>query len=346
MRNLCRCRNQLLRIQRLNCNRHDAQPHPRSIRVQILILGSGAGGGFPQWNCNTPRSRAAREGQPGLKPRTQASIAVSTDGNRWLLVNASPDFRQQQQANPALWPQQGLRDSPIKAVMLSGGELDHIAGLLSMRERQPFQLYATRAVLDLLAANPVFDALHPSVVTRHAIALDCPFRPLDPQGRDLGLSVEAYAVPGKIPLFMEGAGDGNLRGSADTTVGLHIREDGGGNGLHFIPGCAAIDDGLRARLDGAGLLLFDGTLWRDDEMRQAGVGEKTGARMGHISITQLGDPDAPGCLLHELAGVHIDRRLLIHVNTTNPVLDELSAERAILRQHGWEVSEDGMILTA
>ncbi|VFR32058.1 Coenzyme PQQ synthesis protein B [plant metagenome] len=314
--------------------------------MQVLVLGAGAGGGFPQWNCNTPRSRAAREGHPALKPRTQASIAVSADGERWLLVNASPDFRQQQLAAPVLWPREGLRDSPIKAVTLTGGELDHITGLLSMRERQPFNLYATPAVLDLLARNPVFDALHPGAVQRSAIELDAPFRPHDPTGRPLGLTVRPYTVPGKVPLFMEaGAGD-DLRGSADTTVGLHIAEDGGGAGLHFIPGCAAIDDALRARLDGADLLLFDGTLWRDDEMQLAGVGEKTGARMGHISVTHLGDPDAPGGLLHALAGVAIGRRLLIHVNTTNPVLDERSAERALLRERGWDVAEDGMTLHA
>ncbi len=291
-----------------------------------------------------PRSRAAREGLPALKHRTQASIAISVDGDRWLLVNASPDFRQQQLATSALWPRKGLRDSPIKAVTLTGGELDHITGLLSMRERQAFCLYATSTVLDLLARNPVFDALHPDVVQRCAIELDVPFQPQDPDGRPLGMTVRPYAVPGKVPLFMEaGAGD-DLRGSADTTVGLHITEGGGGPGLHFIPGCAAIDDALRARLDGAALLLFDGTLWRDDEMLRAGVSEKTGARMGHISVTHLGDPDAPGGLLHELAGISIGQRLLIHVNNTNPVLDERSTERALLRERGWDVAEDGMAL--
>jgi len=320
--------------------------------MHVLVLGSGAGGGFPQWNCNTPRSRAVRAGHPGLKSRTQASIAVSADGERWLLVNASPDFRQQQLAAWDLWPRGHgedtpvLRDSPIKSVLLSGGEIDQIAGLLSMRERQPFTLYATGTVLDLLAANPIFDALAADVVARTPIALETPFAPCDPEGRPLGLTVEAYAVPGKVPLFMESGAGADLRGEAGTTVGLNIVcEHGRRAGLHFIPGCAAIDDTLRARIDGADLLLFDGTLWRDDEMRLLGVGEKTGARMGHVSMTGWGDPDAPGCALRELADVRIGRRLFIHVNTTNPVLDDASPERAVLRARGWDVAEDNMVLS-
>jgi len=319
--------------------------------MHVLVLGSGAGGGFPQWNCNTPRSRAVRAGHPGFKPRTQASIAVSSDGERWLLINASPDFRQQQLAAWDLWPKGAgegalLRDSPIKSVLLSGGEIDQIAGLLSMRERQAFTLYATETVLDVLAANPVFDALAPDVVARKPVVLDTPFVPCDPEGRALGLTVEAYAVPCKVPLFMESRAGHDLRGEAGTTIGLHIVcEQGRASGLHFIPGCAAIDDTLRARIDGADLLLFDGTLWRDDEMRLLGVGEKTGARMGHISMSAWGDPDAPGCTLRELAGIRIGRRLFIHVNTTNPVLDDASPERALLRARGWDVAEDNMVLS-
>jgi len=320
--------------------------------MHVLVLGSGAGGGFPQWNCNTPRSRAVRAGHPDLKARTQASIAVSADGERWLLINASPDFRQQQLAAWALWPGAGegsaarLRDSPIKAVLLSGGEIDQIAGLLSMRERQPFNLYATQTVLDVLAANPVFDALAADVVARKPVTLDIPFAPCDAEGRALGLTVTAYAVPGKVPLYLERGAGADLRGAEGTTIGLHIIcDDGRVGGLHFIPGCAAIDDALRARLEGADLLLFDGTLWRDDEMRLLGVGDKTGARMGHLSVTAHGDPDAPGCTLHDLQNVRIGQRLLIHVNTTNPVLDDTSPERALLRARGWDVAEDNMLLT-
>jgi len=137
-----------------------------------------------------------------------------------------------------------------------------------------------------------------------------------------------------------------LRGEAGTTIGLKIVcEQGRRAGLHFIPGCAAIDDALRARIDGADLLLFDGTLWRDDEMRLMGVGDKTGARMGHVSMSGWGDPDAPGCALRELNEVRIGRRLFIHVNTTNPVLDDASPERALLRAHGWDVAEDNMVLS-
>ncbi|KHL52550.1 MBL fold metallo-hydrolase, partial [Xanthomonas cannabis] len=163
--------------------------------MRIIVLGSAAGGGHPQWNCHTPASQRAWQQADGAQRRTQASIAVSADGQRWVLINASPDFRQQILATPALWPQQGLRHSPIEAVLLTSGEIDHIAGLLSMRESQPFSLHASSRVLDLLAQNPIFDAVNPHYVTRTPFALDTPL-PL------LGLQLTPFSVPGKVPLFM------------------------------------------------------------------------------------------------------------------------------------------------
>src|SRR5688500_7029497 len=158
------------------------------------VLGSAAGGGFPQWNCNAPTSKRAREGSARAKWRTQASVAVSADGERWVMLNASPDARQQFLQNQCLWPRKGLRDSPVRAVVLTSAEIDHVAGLLSMRESQPFVLWGTRRVLGLLAENPIFGALNPEFVERRAFALG---QPVDLAGSDgpLGLAMTAFAVP-------------------------------------------------------------------------------------------------------------------------------------------------------
>jgi pyrroloquinoline quinone biosynthesis protein B len=170
--------------------------------MKIVILGSAAGGGFPQWNCNTARSKAAREGVLRAKHRTQTSIAVSADGERWLLINASPDFRQQVLQTRALWPKTGLRDTPIKAALLTSAEIDHVAGLLSMRESQAFTLWASPSVHEILGENPIFGALSPRFVERRHFALDEAWEIYGSDG-SLGLTVEAFAVPGKVPLLPE-----------------------------------------------------------------------------------------------------------------------------------------------
>jgi pyrroloquinoline quinone biosynthesis protein B len=292
--------------------------------MQIVVLGSAAGGGHPQWNCHTPASLRAWHEAPGASRRTQASIAVSRDGERWVLINASPDFRQQVLATSALWPRDGLRHSPIAAVVLTSGEIDHIAGLLSMRESQRFTLYGSAPVLDMLRQNPVFDALNDDFVTR------LPFTP--GAAHDIaGLRIEPFSVPGKVPLFMESRSAGNLAGSAGETLGLAISD--GTHAFHYIPGCAAMTDDLRARLRGSALVFFDGTLWRDDELVAAGISHKTGQRMGHMSV------DAT---VAAFSGLGVSRKVFIHVNTTNPILDAHSPERASVAAHGWEVAHDGL----
>ncbi len=295
--------------------------------MRIIVLGSAAGGGHPQWNCHTPASLRAWHQTDGAQRRTQASIAV---GERWVLINASPDFRQQILATPALWPQHGLRHSPIEAVLLTSGEIDHIAGLLSMRESQRFTLHASSRVLDLLAQNPIFDAINPQYVTRQPFALDTPVPLLD-------LQLTPFSVPGKVPLFMESRSDGDLAGSNEETLGLTI--DDGQHRVHYVPGCAAMTDALRARLQGAELVFFDGTLWRDDEMVTLGVSQKTGHRMGHMSI------DGPDGTIAAFAPLDVARKIFIHINTTNPVLDIHSPQYASARASGWDVAHDGLEIT-
>ena len=296
--------------------------------MRIIVLGSAAGGGFPQWNGACPTGRRAWDGDPAARWRTQCSVAVSADGEGWVVLNAAPDLRQQILSTPALHPRRGPRDSPIEAVVLTSGEIDAIAGLLTLRERQPFSLYATGAVLGVLAANPMFQALHPSYVSRSPLELEQPVAVAP------GLSVLPFAVPGKVALFME-QGTPDVGAEGEDVIGLEVR-DGAGSGFFFVPGCAQVTEGLAERLRGASLLLFDGTLWTDDEMIRTGTGEKTGARMGHVSVS-----GSEGSIA-ALAGLDIGRRIFIHVNNTNPMLLEDSPERAEALAAGWEVAHDGM----
>jgi pyrroloquinoline quinone biosynthesis protein B len=303
--------------------------------MEVVVLGSAAGGGFPQWNCNAPLSKAARDGSIKTKWRTQASIAVSADGDRWLLVNASPDLRQQLMQTKALWPRKAPRHSPIDAVLLTSGEIDHVAGLLSLRESQAFTLWATPRILEILVENSIFGALNPDYVARKTFPLGTAFEPTGAHGA-LGFTVEACPVPGKVPLFLESRNQGNLGGMPEETVGLEITARNGAARFHYIPGCARMTPELRERLKGSALVFFDGTLWQNDEMIKLGIGQKTGARMGHMNIS--GEDGT----IAAFADLDVTRKVFIHVNTTNPVLDEGSPERAEITKQGWDVAEDGM----
>jgi pyrroloquinoline quinone biosynthesis protein B len=250
--------------------------------LHIVVLGAAAGGGFPQWNSNAPACQRARSGDPAAPARTQASIAISGDGVAWYVLNASPDLRAQINATPDMHPRDGLRSTPIRGVFLTSGEIDAIIGLLTLRERQPFGLYATEQVLGQLAANPIFSALDSTIVPRNTLVLDQPV-PLEPAG----LSITPFAVPGKVPLYAErGENPAEVLINGEN-IGLEIT-DGRARAL-FIPGCALMTDALRARIRGADAVFFDGTLWTDDEMIRAGLGSKTGHRMGHMSIADRPD---------------------------------------------------------
>ncbi|MBO1079447.1 pyrroloquinoline quinone biosynthesis protein PqqB [Roseomonas haemaphysalidis] len=306
--------------------------------LKLIVLGAGAGGGFPQWNSAGPGCRRARAGDPAALPRTQCSLAASADGERWVLLNAAPELLAQIAATPALHPRgDAVRHSPIAAVVLTGGEVDTLAGLLSLRERHAFALHGAVPTLAVLDANPIFRALDPALVPRRALPVGTPLALRDAAGTALGLTVEAFAVPGKVPLFLE-RGEDPGRADDGETIGLSLRA-GDGPAAFFIPGCAALTPALRERLRGAALVFFDGTLWRDDEMIRAGAGPKTGARMGHMSI------DGPDGTLAGFAGLGVARPVLVHLNNTNPVLLADSPERAAVVAAGWTVAEDGMEFT-
>lgn len=308
--------------------------------MRIRILGSGAGGGFPQWNCNCANCRAVRAGAPGFSARTQSSLAVSADGANWVLLNASPDLREQIAAAPDLAPAAGdpVRASPIKAVALTNGDVDHVAGLLNLREAQPFSVYAAGRVLQALAANPIFGILQQQLVPRVELSMDETV-PLHGAGADLGLSIRAFPVPGKIALYLEDRNAPNFGTSAGDTLGLEIIETKTGRSFFYIPGCAKVDEALAARLRGAALVFFDGTLFHENEMIEQGLMGKTGSRMGHVNMS--GDDGS----MAAFAPLDVARKIYVHINNSNPVLNANSREHAVAREAGWEIGADGMEVT-
>jgi pyrroloquinoline quinone biosynthesis protein B len=295
-------------------------------RLSAIVLGAAAGGGFPQWNCRCAVCRLAWAGDPRVMPRTQASLAVSGDDEGWVLINAAPDLRAQIAATAALQPRNEPRDSPIAAVMLTGAEVDQTAGLLCLRERQPFALHATPETLQAVADNPMFGVLARDVVTRRPVA----------HGESIalpgGLEAELFSVPGKVPLYLEGDSP-ELAAETGANVGIELRANGAR--LAYVPGAAAVPRELVERLARADVILFDGTLYTDDEMIRTGTGSKTGRRMGHMPIAGEG-----GSLL-ALAGLTA-RRIYCHINNTNPILVAGSPERAAVEAAGWEIAADGM----
>jgi pyrroloquinoline quinone biosynthesis protein B len=303
--------------------------------VRLIVLGAAAGGGFPQWNCNCANCRRARAGDPAALPRTQSSLALSADGERWVLLNASPDLRQQIASSPALHPKGAARHSPIAAVALTSGDIDHVAGLLTMRESQPFSLYAAERVHAALRANSIFNALG-AAVARRTLALDRAEDLGDRDGNALGLRLTPFAVPGKIALYLEDPKAGADFGTqAGDTIALEIAA-GGRDRVYYIPACAEFPPALAKRIDGARTVFFDGTLWDDGEMVAAGLGQKSGRRMGHMSMAGAGGTIAA------FSALAVGRKIFVHINNTNPVLLDDSAERAMAEKAGWEIACDGM----
>jgi pyrroloquinoline quinone biosynthesis protein B len=294
-------------------------------RLTAIVLGAAAGGGFPQWNCQCPTCRLAWAGDARARPRTQASLAVSADGESWLLINASPDLPQQLRQSKALHPRATTRGSPIKAVVLTGAEIDQVAGLLSLREREPFAIYATAATLAAVADNPMFGVLAPDLVKRLAVV---PGVPLALPG---GLSAQLFTVPGKVPLYLEGE---SPETAAETAANVGVEIAAGDARVVYVPGAAAVTPAMTRRFAGADVVFFDGTLFRDDEMIATGTGSKTGRRMGHMPID---GQDGSLRALADTAG----RRIYVHINNTNPILVDGSPERLEVERAGWEVAEDG-----
>jgi pyrroloquinoline quinone biosynthesis protein B len=299
-------------------------------RLAVLVLGSAAGGGIPQWNCDCLVCRLAWAGDKRVKFRTQTSLAVSGNRKDWILLNASPDLRVQIEATPRLQPKKatktGRRGSPIAAAVLTGAEIDQVGGLLHLRERHRFSLFGTKATLDILRGNPIFDGLASDMVTRQIVVPAIPFN------LPGGVEAELFKVPGKAPLYLEGENP-EVGAETETNVGIEIRANGAR--LVFIPGAAKMTAETLRRAENADVLFFDATLYRDDEMIRAKVGNKTGRRMGHMPIS--GNDGSLRAL-----GESAKRRFYIHINNTNPIVIKGSVEQKRVAAAGFEIAEDGM----
>jgi len=298
----------------------------------IQILGSAAGGGFPQWNCNCRNCSGVRNGSLRAQPRTQSSIAISDDGVHWILCNASPDIRAQIESFPALQPARKVRDTAIAAVLLIDSQIDHCTGLLTLREGCPHQVWCTAMVhQDLSSGFPLFNMLaHWNGGLQHnLIELDgMPFSiPACPNLRLTAIALRSSAPPYSPHRGNPHPGD---------NIGLFIEDLQTGGALFYAPGLGQVDEQLLGWMRRADCLLVDGTLWRDDEMCVCEVGDKLGSEMGHLPQSGAGG------MIEVLDSLPGPRKILIHINNTNPILDVDSAERAILDEHGIEVAWDGL----
>jgi pyrroloquinoline quinone biosynthesis protein B len=294
--------------------------------MESLVLGAAAGGGFPQWNCGCGNCARARAGDPAARPRTQASVAVRGDGGRWLIVGASPDLRAQILANPELAPPAGTRDSPIAGVVLVSGDVDGLAGLLVLREQHAFRVFAPASILRVLAENGIFASLDTALVERVEMQPDVAV------DTGLGVRLTLLTMPGKVPLYQEAVRDAAQAAPAATYA---ARLEADGHVCVVAPGCADLADAVVARLADADALFFDGTLFHDNEMIDAGLGWKTGRRMGHVSVS------GPNGTLARLGGLR-GRKVLFHINNSNPILLDDSPERAEVEAAGFSVGYDGM----
>ena len=296
--------------------------------MKCIVLGSAAGGGFPQWNCGCRLCALARAGDARALPRSQVAVAVSADGARYVVVGASPDLRQQLLDNAAMAPR-GMRDSPVAGVVLVSADVDGMAGLLVLREQQRLRVWAPAPILRVMAENPIFASLDPALVERVAVV------PGEAVDTGFGLRLTLLEMPGKVPLYQEDRG----AAVAEPASTYAARLEAGGRTVIVAPACAQVDGGVLDRLADADVLFFDGTLFTDDEMIAGGLGHKTGRRMGHVPVS--GD----GGSMAALAG-HKGRRIYIHINNSNPMLLAGSTERLAVEAAGFEVAFDGMLVDA
>ena len=308
--------------------------------LKVLVLGSAAGGGSPQWNCNSEVSKAVRSGTNGTSPRTQSSIVVTANNDEWFLFNASPDLGSQILNNSQMHPKKGLRHSPISGVVLTNGDVDHVAGLLTLRERQNLSVYAHARVHSVLKENSIFNVLNSDYGDRREMKMNVEFELKNKEGKGSGIFVEAFEVPGKIALWLEDESKGENFGTQEgDTIGLKISSAGKEKSFYYIPACAKMTSELSEILKDSELVLFDGTLWKNDEMASSKVGEKTGQRMGHMNNS------GPDGSIEAFKDLNVKKKIFIHINTTNPILLSDSNERKIVEENNWEVSYDGMEIT-
>ena len=307
-----------------------------SLIMRVKILGSAAGGGFPQWNCACPNCLALRSGTFHGKARSQTQVAISADSRTWFLLGASPDLRSQIEATPELHPREGVRQSPIAGAVLANADVDHVLGLLLLRELQPLRVYATDSIRRILTEdNSMFGMLQrvPDQVSWTNFAPGEPFRCVNPAARDSGLRCRALSLGTHFPAYVS-ASDNRNSHRTKPLLGLII-EAPSGKRLAYMPAVPQIDDALMKELESADVLLFDGTFWSDDELIRIQGSGQTARQMGHVPVSS-----ADGSL-SRLAGLRRPRKIYLHINNTNPMLNEAGPEYRQVRDAGWEIAEDG-----
>ena len=304
--------------------------------MRIEILGSAAGGGFPQWNCNCENCRCIRTGNFRGKSRTQTQVAVSDDGRTWFLLNASPDLRMQIERTPALQPSRAVRDSPITGVLITSADIDQIAGLLSLRELQPFRIYSTASLRHILREdNSVFGMLNrvPDQVCWTDVKMEVNFPLLTMDGSESGICCEVFSLEKKYPTYVSQERAATLNPEEASLAAMLTASSG--RRIAYMPAVPAITEPLLRLLEAADLVLFDGTFWSDDELIRLQGSGATARDMGHVPVS--GNDGS----LRALAGLQRPRKLFVHVNNTNPMLDESGAAYREVRAAGWEIAEDG-----
>lgn len=300
----------------------------------VRVLGSGAGGGCPQWNCNCSNCCLTRQNSPRVQRRTQSSIAVSNDGIHWVLVNASPDILHQLYLFPESQPARKIRDTGIVAVLLTDSQIDHVTGLLMLREGEKLEIYCTDSVYqDLTQHFPVFNILsHYCGVNHHKIQLD-PLASFEIPKIN-GISFTPIPSNSKAPPYSPFRNKPNL----ENNIGLYIQDHISKKSLFYAPGLCEIDSEINTMMQQADCLLVDGTFWQEHEMQEQGINTKSAKEMGHLP--QFGEKGMLA-LLNSLRQRQT-RKILIHINNTNPILVEDSDERALLEASKVEVAYDGM----
>jgi pyrroloquinoline quinone biosynthesis protein B len=301
--------------------------------MRLKIMGSAAGGGFPQWNCACSNCRSLRAGTFRGKARTQTQVAITEGGRSWFLLGASPDLRAQIENTPDLHPRNGVRQSPIAGVVLANAEVDHVLGLLLLRELQPLRVHATKSVRFILTEdNSMFCMLQrvPNQVTWSDFRVGKEFGVSDSNGSDSRLRCHALSLSTHFPGYVTAERQSQLD-PAESSLGL-IVQAASGSKLAYLPAIPQIDDGLLRQLDSVDVLLFDGTFWSDDELIRVQGSGQTARQMGHVPVQDS---------LRKLAGLRHPRKIFIHINNTNPMLDEAGAQFHAVRDAGWEIAEDG-----
>ncbi|WP_339767361.1 pyrroloquinoline quinone biosynthesis protein PqqB [uncultured Paraglaciecola sp.] len=301
--------------------------------MKILVLGSAAGGGFPQWNCHCANCKGLRDGTIKATARTQSSIAVSPNGKDWVLINASPDIRQQINQSPQLWPEQGNRGTNIRGAILTDSQIDHTTGLLTLREGLPLEVYCSDVVYeDLSTVYPLFNLLAHWHGGLHFNKIDTERRPSFNVSGVNGIVFEPVIIESNAPPYSRYR-DKVVNGN---NIGLKIVDTSSGKYLFYLPGIVESNVEVEQILSKASCVLIDGTLWLDDEMIAQGVGTKLGSEMGHMPVNgEFGTV----ALLNKFP---IERKILIHINNTNPILNEESAEHKFVLDNGVEIATDGL----